>query len=283
VDLVKTKARYVLERYHKLRLIYKSVLWLLVLFYISLAAVIVVVSPARIAQALYDRADLLASSRYGWLLLGIAIVVISFPPAIGHTTLCTLAGFAYGMKGFIISGPASIIGSALSFIVLRLLFKKRLNVWSSNNGKWQALESVVKAKGLPLIILIRVSPFPPWVYSNSLFASIQAVKLWQFVIATSFVFPRILLETFIGSKMAELSDGKQRGHMDTTTKIIDVALIIGGIFITVFASWTVYQLLQNHIRTLEGLPREVDQLAAEAIEHFDEEAPLLSSARGDSG
>lgn len=26
------------------------------------------------------------------------------------------------------------------------------------------------AKGLPLIILIRVSPFPPWTYSNALFA-----------------------------------------------------------------------------------------------------------------
>ena len=46
--------------------------------------------------------------------------------------------------------------------------------------------------------------------------SIRAVKLWQFVIATCFVFPRILLETFIGSKMAELSDGKQRGDMDTS-------------------------------------------------------------------
>jgi hypothetical protein len=39
---------------------------------------------------------------------------------------------------------------------------------------------------------------------------------------------------------------------------------------------TVYYLVQSHIRTLEGLPREVDQLAAEAIEQYDEEAPLLS-------
>jgi len=45
---------------------------------------------------------------------------------------------------------------------------------------------------------------------------------------------------------------------------------------------TVYYLVQSHIRTLEGLPREVDQLAAEAIEHYDEEAPLLSRTRGES-
>lgn len=30
--------------------------------------------------------------------------------------------------------------------------------------------AVQQAKGLPLIMLIRLSPFPPWVYSNTLFA-----------------------------------------------------------------------------------------------------------------
>ena len=39
----------------------------------------------------------------------------------------------------------------------------------------------------------------------------------------------------------------------------------------------VYTLVQRHIRHLEGIPAEVDESAAEAIEEFDEEAPLLSS------
>jgi hypothetical protein len=37
----------------------------------------------------------------------------------------------------------------------------------------------------------------------------------------------------------------------------------------------VYHLVQNHIRHLEGIPPEVDELAAEAIEDVDEGAPLL--------
>jgi len=248
---------------------------MVVLFYISLGIIIVVMTPARIAQALYDKAELLATTRYGWLGLGITIVIISFPPFIGHTTLCTLAGFAYGMKGFFIAGMGSIIGSAFAFVVLRLLFSRRLQAWSTKNETWQALESVVTSKGLPLIILIRVSPFPPWVYSNSFFASIQAVQLWQFVIATFFVLPKILLHTFIGSKMAELSDGKQRGHMDTRTKILDAALIVGGVSLAVFASWTVYNLVQSQIKKLEEFSA-VDGLAAE--ESFSEEAPLLTGA-----
>lgn len=37
----------------------------------------------------------------------------------------------------------------------------------------------------------------------------------------------------------------------------------------------VYTLVQRHIKTLSGLPQDVDELAAEAIEEYDEAAPLL--------
>lgn len=105
---------------------------------------------------------------------------------------------------------------------------------------WQTLSHspFQRAKGLPLIILIRISPFPPWVYSNSLFAvgkfsfpklyhpanqiiqSIQAVSLWQFVTATLFVFPKLVLHAFIGSRIAALSDGDRRSHMDTRKALV---------------------------------------------------------------
>jgi hypothetical protein len=47
------------------------------------------------------------------------------------------------MQGFFISATASLLGSALVFVVLRRLFSKRLNAWSSKSNNWQALESVV--------------------------------------------------------------------------------------------------------------------------------------------
>lgn len=39
--------------------------------------------------------------------------------------------------------------------------------------------------------------------------SIDTVQLWQFVIATLFILPRVLLQVFIGSRIAVLSDGKK--------------------------------------------------------------------------
>lgn len=44
---------------------------------------------------------------------------------------------------------------------------------------------------------------------------------------------------------------------------------------------TVYNLVQDHIRKLQGFSPEADALAADALAGYDEEAPLLSSNRDD--
>jgi len=61
------------------------------------------------------------------------------------------------------------------------------------------------------------------------------------------------------------------------TKVLNSLLVGGGIVVAIGTSWWVYTLVQRHIRHLAGFPAEVDELAAEAVEDFDEEAPLLSS------
>ncbi|KAJ7937144.1 hypothetical protein B0H13DRAFT_1944449 [Mycena leptocephala] len=267
-----------LRRYQKLPFYAKIILWLWILFEICLVIAVVIISPSRVAQFMYDNAEKLARYPLGWLVVGALVMVVSFPPLHGHTTLTTLCGFAWGLNGFFIAAPASLAGAILVFSVLRLSFKERLRRMSKGNEKWQALEAVIAAKGLPLIILIRMSPLPPWVYSNIFFASIKSVSLWQFLAATCFVFPKLFLHVFIGSRIAALSDGEQRGQMDTHTKIVNGLLIGGGILIAIFASWLVYTLVQKHIRSLSGISPEIDELAAEAVEDAEEDAPLLNSS-----
>ncbi|KAI0693578.1 hypothetical protein BC835DRAFT_1353287 [Cytidiella melzeri] len=195
----------------------KLILWSLVLFYVALGTFFFVVGADRIAQTMYDFAQKISHLRFGWLILVAIMTVISFPPCTGFTTSVTLCGFAYGMNGFFVAAAGTLVGSGVVFTVLRWLFSKRLRKWASTNDKWQALEAVIEAKGLFLIILIRASPFPPWAYSNSLFASIKPVALWQFLVATLIVLPRAALHVFIGSRLAALSDGETRKHMDTRT------------------------------------------------------------------
>ncbi|KAJ3894573.1 Golgi apparatus membrane protein TVP38 [Lentinula edodes] len=286
-------AAHALNRYRRLGTFGKMVFFIWALINVSLVIFVVVVTPAKIFQFLYDKSTQLSHTRFGFLALGGLIFLVSFPPLIGHTTTVTVCGFAYGWKiGFLIAAVASIVGSASSFSVLRLLFSSRLRQWSRKNDKFMALESVVR-KGNHAIHSPTAShnyrssqASPHHIDSNlpisslGLFklTSIESVALWQFVVATTFVFPKLLLHAFIGSRMAALSDGNQREEMDTSTKILNGCLVGGGIVIAVLASWFVYNLVQTHIRKLEGVSPAVDELAAEAIEDFDEEAPLLGGA-----
>jgi len=281
VDLVKHFANATWQRYKKLGIWGKLFIWFLIAFYITLA-VVIILKGAVIAQAMYDLAQKLSQMKYGWLIILGIMILISFPPMLGHTTIVTLCGFAYGMKGFYLGLAGSVLGAAVAFVVLRFLFSKRLRRWSATNDKWTALETVVKAKGLPLVILIRMSPLPPWVYANTLFASIHTVALWQFVIATLFLSPKLLLHTFIGSRLAPLSDGKQREEMDTQTKIINGCLVGGGLLLGVIASVVVYRLVQRQLRHLKGVSPSAEEDIIEALEEADEGAPLLGNLSSES-
>lgn len=158
-----------------------------------------------------------------------------------------------------------------------------------------------KAKGLPLVILIRLSPVPPWAYSNTLFSvsprstvlirprllievsqSIHTVALWQFVIATFCLAPKLLLYTLIGSRLAPLSDGDQRQEMDTQTMIIDISLAVGGLFLGLVASIVVYRLVQRQLRHLKGVSPSTEEDIIEALEEADEGAPLLRNLSSES-
>jgi len=270
------------RRYTSLPLPAKILVWALALFVIAVAAFFIVVGPSVIAQKLYDFAQVLAGMRFGWLILFGIMVITSFPPLVGYTTTVTLCGFAYGIKGFLLAAPGAVIGSAVVFVVLRWLFRQRLRTWTERNEKWQALETVIRSKGLPLIILIRMSPFPPWVYSNACFASIQAVALWQFVVATICILPKIFLSVFIGSRLALLSDGKEREIMDTTTKILNIVSIVVSVALGIIAGIVLYRLMQKQIKELRDSPTLNEELAAEALEEAEEGAPLLHNLSSES-
>lgn len=53
----------------------------------------------------------------------------------------------------------------------------------SRHSTFTALSAAVRQKGTPLVIMIRLCPFP-FPYSNAFFASIETVTLMQFTLAT---------------------------------------------------------------------------------------------------
>jgi len=104
--------------------------------------------------------------------------------------------------------------------------------------------------------------------------SIDTVELWQFVIATLFILPRVLLQVFIGSRIAVLSGGKKT---DSYTTMINAFLVIGGVVLSMLSSWLVYSLVQKHM-SFKELPSGMDETDTEALNDVDEAAPFLADA-----
>jgi len=275
VNFVSTMFRGSINRFQKLKWLGKIVVITLLLSYIALAVTFFIIGPDTIFQYFFDLSQVLRRMRFGWLILGSLMVFASFPPMVGFTTLTSICGFAWGIKGFLLAGPAALLGAALSFASMRFLFRARLAKLQQANKHWRALDQVVAAKGLPLIILIRFSPMPPWVYSNALFASIVSVKFWQFMVANLFLMPKILLTVFVASRIAALADRDQRGQMDLPTEILNYSSIAVGIVVGIGTGWVVFRLTQEKIKHLPDLPADVDEAAAQALIDAEQGAPLL--------
>jgi len=92
--------------------------------------------------------------------------------------------------------------------------------------------------------------------------------------ATVCDFPKYLLYVFIGSRMASLSDGKQREHMDTQTKVVNGILIVGGFLSSAAAGWILYSLVKRQLQGVTASPKT----HGPASDEDGEDASLLRNA-----
>ncbi|KAH9454731.1 hypothetical protein MJO28_007741 [Puccinia striiformis f. sp. tritici] len=192
---------------------------------------------ARLARWAIDLRELTLGPFYLIFFLTLA----SFPPVIGYGTLTTLCGFTYGwFWGWILASVGSLCGSAISFLILRKNLP-RFQHWLSKQPRFAALRQAVAVKGLPLICLIRLCPFP-FTYSNLFFASLtSSCGLQDFMIATLATTPKLLLHVFIGARVFHLSDPSSTRHLDNLTIALNIFYIIGGASLGAAVSYYLYQ------------------------------------------
>ena len=162
------------------------------------------------------------------------------PPLLGYGTLVTICGFTYGLHGWWVASAGCLLGSAFSFLFCRR-FTRSFAAYLEQEPRFLALGTAVRHKGLPLVALIRLCPFP-FTYSNLFFASIESVSLWQFMVATLCITPKLFLHVWIGQRMFLLSDPNEREEMDSTTKIVNIAYIVLGTLLGLATGLYVYRL-----------------------------------------
>lgn len=143
-------------------------------------------------------------------------------------------------------------GASTVFIISRHLqktelFGRKLRALSES-AKWQAISKAITERGIGLVVLLRLCPVPPWVYSNLGFSLLPSDKLsfGQFLLATILSTPRLFLHVFIGSRVFALSDPTK--ELDSTTKMLDISGIVVGMVLSTVLGWYVYRVTMQEIK-----------------------------------
>lgn len=202
--------------------------------------------------------------RGGWLILWIATFLVGFPPMIGYSTCVTLAGFVYGMNGFVppslstctsanipswfIVASATILGSTTSFLASRTLLRTYAERLASDD-RFTALALTLKHDGLKVLVMIRLCPLP-YSLSNGAIATFPTVSPGLFALATAIATPKLLIHVFIGSRIAAIAGGGEK--MDAKTKALNYASITFGILIAVVTGVFVYRQTKKRAAELEA-------------------------------
>jgi uncharacterized membrane protein YdjX (TVP38/TMEM64 family) len=93
-----------------------------------------------------------------------AVCVVCLVPA----SLLTLgAGVLFGfVAGSIVVVIGATIGATIAFVLARTVLRKRVEAAVANNPKLKAIDAAIGQEGTKLMLLMRVSGFPPFTWIN---------------------------------------------------------------------------------------------------------------------
>lgn len=135
----------------------------------------------------------------GMLLYGALYVGVTL--ALGPAFLLTLgAGFLYGLaRGVLLVWVSATTGAALAFLIARSFGRRYVEKLASENQTFGAIDRAVSEKGWRIVLLLRLNPLLPFVFSNYLYG-LTAVAFWPYVLASAAgMLPLVVLYTYLGA------------------------------------------------------------------------------------
>ncbi|ERS99863.1 hypothetical protein HMPREF1624_03229 [Sporothrix schenckii ATCC 58251] len=174
---------------------------------VSLAlGILMLVYSHRIFSALGPMAKGWHDLTGGWVLVWLLIFITGFPPIIGYSTACTLAGVVYGFPGgWPIAASANVIGSLAAFVASRTVLSGYVDRLVGTNHRFVALSQVLRRDGIWVLAAVRFCPLP-YSLSNGFLATIPSITPLNFAISTAIASPKLLVHVFIGSRLAKLAE-----------------------------------------------------------------------------
>ncbi|OQD90814.1 hypothetical protein PENANT_c001G08991 [Penicillium antarcticum] len=234
------------ELYHRMNTIWeemtlpKKILTVIASLFVGASGIAFLVLSGKLFVWLGSVAEEWEKSWLAAFILWLCVFFVSFPPLVGWSTFGTAAGLIFGVwKGWLIYASATILGSTASFYVSRTILSGFVNRLMERDKRFAALSLTLKYDGLKLLL-------QPLMYG----------------LATAIISPKLLVPTFIGSRIRLLSEKGEQ--MSAGSKAVNICSIIVTVSIGIFTGWYIYQRTLARAKELEAKEREEIRNSLEA-------------------
>ncbi|KAJ3109935.1 Tlg2-vesicle protein [Phlyctochytrium bullatum] len=231
--------------------------WAIVCTSLAVGAALVVYRK-QIIPPVMSFAEFIRGLGYPGMLIIFALEFIaSFPPMFGFGFFQLLAGFIYGMLGFVPIYIGGLLGGIICFVAARRwLGEHYRNLLKRRYREFAAIEAAIEEGGLQLVILLRLGPYP-YAISNGVL-SLTSVPLTHFTIATALCLLKALIQVYLGTTLQSIADlvmGNAGAGLSTLQIVMLVVGIVVAIAGVVYITWLIRRTLRRYEPRVE---EEVD-------------------------
>jgi uncharacterized membrane protein YdjX (TVP38/TMEM64 family) len=186
----------------------------------------------------------------GWIgpLVYIIIYILFCIFLIPSMALSLGVGPAFGFwPGLLYTVVASNLGGTVAFLLGRTLLRRRVETWARDKPRLNAIDAAVARNAIPIVALIRMSPFLPFTILNYVL-SLTRIPWWKYALGTFCgMLPLNAAFVFIGCEVAEaaktLSESAKK-----ELQLHELIKQIAGIVVTIVALVVISRIAAKAIK-----------------------------------
>ena len=159
----------------------------------------------------------LGPAGYVAFVLGYAVCCVFLIPA---SALTLAAGAVFGFwAGSVVVLIGATLGAAAAFLLGRTVLRGRVERFVASRPKLQAVDRAIALEGVRLMLLMRLSGFPPFTWINYAL-SLSGVRFLPYLLTTFFgIIPGVLAFTWAGAAGAKALSGEGNRIALTVTAV----------------------------------------------------------------
>ncbi|GMK58367.1 hypothetical protein CspeluHIS016_0503990 [Cutaneotrichosporon spelunceum] len=178
--------------------------WYILLAVVIAVSVLVSTKHTTIVEFCRPVTERIRSWPGGWLIPIALLIVVSFPPLMGHEIIGILCGLVWGMwTGFGVLAAGTFLGEFATWVAFKWMCTTRARKFERRNKLYGALTQLIREKSFTFVLILRFSAVPGHIVT-AVSASAGA-NVWSYLAAAFLTLPKQWVITYLGSSFGQHS------------------------------------------------------------------------------